>query len=295
MLDFQEFMQCLVVEDLHPELQQVVSSTGSYASKQSQIAKKIKDLSKRGLSTGIEGNMPKGSARAYLQHSLPTKVQIDGKPHELRTGTKVAITAALDKHHDHTAHEGRRLGALQNHAEGGDHWVNSSYRILTHQGQENGTHKFTTNTDRGIFPPLLDHDHVNHEWSHVGHVRDIGPGEFQKLTRTESHPKGISHKDFVDTLVREHNRNTGRHWGHGDKREQELDHVATHPLVEKFMDYHGNTGNPPHDYAQKKNLGIFEHPDGSKHIIARDHGFDSTVEHAYRQARDKQFKKARGW
>lgn len=295
MLEFREFLQCLVVEELHPELQQVVSSTGSYASKQSLIAKKIKDLSKRGLSTGIEGNMPKGSSRAYLKHNLPTKVQIDGNSHEIPTGTKVAITAALDKHHKHQDHDGMRLGALQNHAEGGDHWVNSNYRILTHEGQENGVHKFTTNKEGGIFPPLLEHDHVNNEWSHVGHVRDMKPGEFEKLTKTESHPKGIKHRDFVDALVRDHMRNTGRHWGHDPKREAELDHVSQHPLTQKFADYHGNTGNPPTDYYQKKNLGIWQHPDGSHHIVARDHGFDSTVEHAYKQARENQYKKGRGW
>lgn len=295
MLDFREFMECLVVEELHPELHQVISSTGSYASKQSLLAKKIKDLSKRGLSTGIEGNMPKGSARAYMKHDTPMKVHIDGKPQDLHTGTKVAITAALDKHHNHKDHDGMRLGALQNHAEAGDHWVNSSYRILRHEGQENGVHKFTSNKDRGIFPPLIDHDHVNNEWSHVGHVRDMQPGEFQKLTKTESHPKGLKHKDFVDALVREHHRNTGRRWNESEKREAELDHVTSHPLFEKFNDYHGNTGNSPSDYGQKKNLGVWQHPDGSHHIIARDHGYDSAVEHAYQQARSTANKKSRGW
>lgn len=81
---------------------------------------------------------------------------------------------------------------------------------------------------------------------------------------------------------------------HGNpKKDPNLDHIENHELVQKFHDYHGNTGNPPTDYRQKKNLGVFEHPDGSHHIVARDHGFNSEVQHAYTKARQKQYNKAR--
>lgn len=289
--NFKEFLDCLIVEELHPELHSIVKSPTSYMSKQSMIAAKLKNLSKRGERSGVEGNMPTGSARAYLKHDEPHPINLDGKDTHIRAGTKVAITAALDKHHDHKAHDGMRLGALQNHAEGGDHWVNQNYRILTHD-HENGKHHYKSNKESGIFPPLLDHDHDHHEWTQVGHARDIKSGEFNKLTKTESHPKGISHKDFVDSLVRFHDRNNGKRWENKTNRDVELDHVDKHPLVQKFQDYHGNTGHPPHDYHQKKNLGVFEHPDGSHHIVARDHGFSTEVQHAYTKA---QLKKGRGY
>ena len=33
-----------------------------------------------------------------------------------------------------------------------------------------------------------------------------------------------------------------------------MDHVTEHPLVQKFKACHDNTGYPPHDYGQKKNI-----------------------------------------
>ena len=211
---------------------------------------------------------------------------LDGKDAHIHTGTKVAIRAALDKHHNKAEHEGMSLGALQNKAEGGDHWVNHNYRMLTHE-PEKGANHYSSNKEDGIFPPLLDHDHEHHEWSHVGHARDIKPGEFNKLTKTKEHPKGISHKDFTGAMDRFHNRNNGKHWISAPAHEAHLDHVDKHPLVQRFQDYHGNTGHPPTDYHQKKNLGVWEHPDGSHHIVARDHGFDTEVADAYSKAHQK--------
>lgn len=224
--------------------------------------------------------MPKGSSRAYLKHVDRHETTVDGKPVNLETGTKVAIKAQLDKYHHKSDHDGMSLGELQNKTEGGDHWINRSYRILTKNNDDKG---YSSNKEAGIFPPLIDHDHEHHTWTHVGHARDLkGEGEFRKLTKSESHPEGLSHRDFCDALERQHNRNNGKHWEHPQPN---LDKADEHPLVQKFNDYHGNTGHPPHDYRQIKNMGVFEHPDGSKHIITRDHGFDSELAHTYQKAR----------
>ena len=284
MLSFKELIDSCILENLHPELQSVIKQGQTkYNTKQSQIAKKIRDLSKRGESTGIEGNMPKGSSRAYLKHDEPHHTMVDGKPAALETGTKVAIHAALDKHHNKAEYDGHTLGELQNKAEGGDHWVNDTYRHLVHSDDGKS---LTSNTDRGIFPPLIDHDHDSHKWSHVGHARDIKAGEFNKLTKSPDHPKGISHKDFVESMDRFHNRNNGKYWGGSVAHEHHLDHVDSHPLVQKFQDYHGNTGHPTSDYSQKKNMGVWKHPHtGEEHIVARDHGFDTDVAKAYHHAR----------
>lgn len=286
--NFKDFLDNVIVENLHPELQNIVTSKANQKAKQTQLANKIKDLSARGETTGIEGNMPKGSSRAYLHHSEPENVIVDKKIVPMRVGTKVAIRASLDKHHDRAAHNGMGLGALQNHAEGGDHWVNNNYRVLTHTGHGH----FETNTDRGIFPPLVDHDHENHEWTKVGHARDIKASDWKRLTKTEDHPQGITHKDFGDALIRFHERNNGKYWEGSPAKEAHLNKVEEHPLVQKFIDYHGNTANPPHDYRQQKNLGVWKHPvDGSEHIVARDHGFSHEVSGAYRAAN----KKYMGW
>lgn len=280
-ISFKEFLDSVIVENLHPELQHVITSSNSNTSKQTLLSKKIKELSTRGESTGIEGNMPKGSSRAYLQHAEDHHTIIDGKPATIKTGTKVAIRASLDKYHNHKGHDGLGLGQLQNKAEGGDHWVNSNYRILKKHDDKN---EYSSNKESGIFPPLVDHDHEKHHWTHVGHSRDIKPGEFQKLTKTASHKKGITHKDFCESMERFHHKNNGRYWAGSASTESHLDDVDKHPLVQKFQDYHGNTGHPPHDYRQLKNMGVFEHPDGSHHIVARDHGFDTDVAKAYKDS-----------
>jgi len=287
MLNFNQFISNLVLESLHPELLSIVKSTGGRLKKQTQLAKKIKELTEKGESTGIEGNMPKGSSRAYLQHKIPNTVTIDEKKTTLNTGTKVAIRADLDKHHRPDDYTGLNLGAMQNEAENGDHWVNSTYRILSRKHDKDG-HHFESNEEGGIFPPLLDHDEEGHEWSHVGHVDKITKSQFKQLTKTEDHPKGISHDDFCNALERHHNRSNGRYHEQSDAWESHLDSVENHPLVQKFIDYHGNTGNPPHDYRQIGNLGRWKHPlTGQDHIVARDHGFSSDVQHAYTTARKR--------
>ena len=284
---FKDFIKGLVVEELHPELHAIVRAKTDYRAKQLHLSRKIKDLTSRGERLGIESNMPKGSSRAYLKHTDDKEVEVDGNKVSLPVGTKVAIKAGLDPHHDKDGHGGLSLGALQNEAEGGDFYVNHHYRILSQD--TNNSNRFTSNKDKGIFPPLFDHDHENHEWSHVGHVEDINAKQFKELTKTESHPNGLSHKDFHEALIRHHDMNHGKYWKGTAKREKQLDHVESHPLVEKFLDFHSNFGHPPHDYRQIKNLGVWKHPDGTSHIVSRDHGFSNTVAEAYRNARMKSY------
>ena len=198
---FKDFIDGIIVEELHPELRDVVTSGGYGTSKQTLLANKIKDLTARGERTGIEGNMPKGSSRAYLKHDSSHRIMLDGKPATIPVGTKVAIRAGLDKYHNKRKYDGMSLGQLQNKAEGGDHWVNRAYRVLTEHPDKEGEYK--TNHE-GIFPPLIEHDHDNHHWSKVGHIKDITTKDFKELTKNDTHPEGISHKDFCDAMNRFH-------------------------------------------------------------------------------------------
>lgn len=287
LVNFQDFISNIIIESLHPDLKTVITSSMGNRSKQNLLSKKIKELTTRGENTGIEGNMPKGSSRAYLKHSEPHGIVVDGTPTTMKTGTKVAIRATLDAHHNLAEHDGMGLGQLQNHAENGDHWVNNSYRTLTHTGGNT----FETNHDRGIFPPLVDHDDANHHWSHVGHVDNISLSQFRELTKTKEFPKGISHGEFMTAMKRFHERNNGKYWGMNSMNEEKkIDHIDTHPLVQNFQDYHGNSGNPPYDLGQIKNMGVWTHPvTGTKHIVARDHGYSGEVELAYQNARKKAY------
>lgn len=299
---FKDWVNGIILEALHPELKDIIKTTKTYASKQSLVAKKIRDLNKRGESTGLEGNSPKGSSRMWMSHEEPEHVKIDGHHTQMKVGTKVAITAALDKHRDKSKYP-ESLGVMQNRDENGDHHVNNHYRVLSedhdhhHDPSDPSSPKkaFKTNHD-GIFPPLMDHDHENHEWSEIGHSRDLKADDFKRLTKTESHPKGISHKDFCDALEREHTKNNGRYWEQGAAREKHLDHVMEHPLVQRFHDYHSNYAAPPHDLRQKKNMGVWTHPvTGKEHIVARDHGFSHEVDGAYRDSRKNSVRAGRGY
>lgn len=284
---FKSFLDSIIVESLHPELKSIVTSkTGYGASKQAQLTKKIRELTGRGESTGIEGNMPKGSSRAYLAHAEPHEIEIDGKPAKMKTGIKVAIRSPLDRHHDSSIYDNMSLGHLQNEAEGGDHFTNSQYRMLSH---DTGN-KFRSNEERGIFPPLVEHDHHGHEWSHVGHVNDVSGIGFRGATKCESHPGGITHRDFCETLERAWNKDHGKYWERTPEHESKLNKVEEHPLVQKFLDHQRSTYSPPHDYSQIKNLGTWTHPlTGEKHIVARDHGFSETVKDAYQNAFRKKY------
>jgi hypothetical protein len=177
------------------------------------------------------------------------------------------------------------LGQMQNQVEGGDHYLNNHFRILTQH--EDG--RYTTN-EHGIFPPLIEHDHNNHEWSHVGHVDSISNSHFRHLTRTESFPKGIHHEDFVSTLRRAWDKDHGKHWREHPDVEKQYDRLEEHPLVQKFLDHQRLYGMPPHDYGNIKNLGVWTHPHTlEEHIVARDHGYNEEVMNAYRAANRKRY------
>ena len=45
--------------------------------------------------------------------------------------------------------------------------------------------------------------------------------DFEKLTKNEDFPKGISHDDFVHTLVRSHQRSNGKYHERMPYRERE--------------------------------------------------------------------------
>lgn len=281
MLKFNEFLNSLVIENLHPELKSIISAGSKHKSMQTQIASKVKELTSKGEHTGIEGNMPKGSSRAYLKHEKKEEIKIDGKPAKMDVGTKVTITSPLDKFHNKKDFNDQTLGQMQNETENGDYLVNSHHRVLSKD--EHGNYH---SNEHGIFPPLIHHDYDNHNHSTVGHVEKIKKSEFKHLTKSEEHPNGISHEDFTNALKRFHNKHEGKYREGDSKKEKHLDEVHEPPLVQKFIDYHGSWGHPPHDYEQIENMGKWKHPvTGEHHIVARDHGYSTDVQKAYIKAR----------
>lgn len=287
--------QVSITETLHKDIDAAIKGTSSpHINKKTVVDKAIKGVASKYEKSGIEGNMPKGSSRAWLTHEEPTHVQIDGHHTRMKTGTKFAITSSLDKHRDKEKYPDS-LGTMQNQTENGDYYVNQHHRVLANDPDHrhdpsdptSPKEKYKTN-EHGIFPPLVDHDHEHHQWSEIGHSRDLKAGDFNRITKSPDHPKGISHSDFTSSMNRFHDSHNGRYHKSDEKHEAHLDHVDSHPLVQNFQDYHGNFGHSPKDYEQKKNLGVWKHPvTGKEHIVARDHGFSNEVEKAYRDTRRK--------
>ncbi len=286
MIRFTDYLDHILTEQLHPEIRSIV--TGRRSPQQNikpLLVKKIKEVTARGEKTGMEGNMPSGSSRAYIPIEEPHSIMLDGAPAQIKTGMKVAIKAELDKHHQKQFYGGMSLGELQNKAEHGDYYSQSRYHILTKK--EDGSYE--TNTEHGIFPPRIDQDHENHSWSHVGHATNLTMKGFQNITKTPEHPKGISHDAFVSTLERSWDLDHGKRWKQPPHVEAALDDVEKHPLVQKFLQHQREYNFPPNDYRQIKNLGVFNHPDGSQHVVARDHGFSDEVMGAYKEARERKY------
>ena len=284
MYTLKEYIE-LFSESAHFEIQQILKHSPTHKSKVKLVAQKINDLIRRGEHTGVEDKMPKGSSRAYVKETQPTHVVIDGHNSSMHTGYKIAIPASLDSSYIREKYEGT-LGQLQMKAENGDYLLNDHYRVLTNKNVKN-SHQFETNTDRGIFPPLLEHDHDQDSWSHIAHVDKLG-SNFRNLTKTTTHPKGISFDEFNEALNRVWQKNHGSWWNRGENNEKNMDHIEEHPLVQKFIQHQTYFYMPPHDYRQRNNMGIWTHPiTGEKHIVARDHGFNNQVKNAYENARKR--------
>lgn len=236
----------------------------------------------------------KGSTRGYFQLRGATNVKIDGTKTKIPTGMKFLVDSPEVKRMNRIIKKSGKfsrdsLGEMQNAAENGDHYVNKRYRILTQDGKRS----FSTNEEHGIFPPLIDYDHHGHKWAHVGHTEDLSddpnsPNHFRNLTRTESHPEGISHYDFMQVLLRDYARNNGRpYYPISAERKAQLDEVEKHPLAQRFLTHQRETNTPPHDYVHS-NLGVWTHPvTRKKHILARDHGYGQEVAEGYKYARDR--------
>ena len=161
--------------------------------------------------------------------------------------------------------------------------MNGRYRILTQHPDPARSNEYVRILNPASFLPLIGHDREHHQWTRVGHARDLKPQEFRQLTKNEAYPEGISHRDFYKALNRFHERANGKYLG-SRSTDERLDRVKGHPLVRKFQDFHRNTGRPTYDYQPIQNFGVFEHPDGSSFIVARDHGCDSQVQRAYMSA-----------
>lgn len=266
--------------DLHPDIQKHLDEhedkpyTRSLLSKISSTAKK---LIKAKQDTGLENDKPKkGSSRAVFFPRKPHSYKLDGKDVKSHSVVKIAFHGDLDSH----TGDPETLGVHQNRTES-DYFAQKQWGIIKpkehpHSGE------YETNHDSGVLAPVFD-SHPDNHWIHQGRVRSFKPGEFKHLTKTPEFPKGISHDDFHKTLMYHHEMAHGRLTSN-EKHKAEFEHLSNHPFIAKALDFTQTMGQHPGDY-NKRNMGVFEHPDGSLHPVISDYGFSHEVAKLYAKAR----------
>jgi hypothetical protein len=276
-----EILSNALVEEIHPDI--ISAAGGSYGrTRLNNVAAKARTLLKQGVETGlVDGKPKKGSSRAVLFAKDAMDVKIDRIHTKVPHVLKIAFHGQLDSH---TTDNQGLLGESQNaHEDDASHHHSILRRV--------GHNEFHTNTETGFLLPLLDH-HEDHHWISVGKVDPIGAGDFRNLTKTKEFPKGISHKEFYDSVNYHHRQSNGGVYI-GVTSNERNEELFAHPLVERAINFSLDTGTHPGDF-NKANLGIWRHPlTGEGHIVASDAGFSEHVARRYMKARENQSAKMR--
>ena len=296
MMTFKELVeQGYLSEALHQELHDIIdrpeqergSSTSAklWNPKLNEFTKKARALIKDGQDTGMESDKPKkGSSRAVFFPTEHKPIHIDGVSTKQPTVVKIAFPGALDRY----SGSSRLLGEHQNSIES-DNFTKARHSVLS-PDYEKGEGHYKYN-EHGVTAPVLG-EHPDNHWLEMGRAEKMTGKKFKELTVTDSHPKGISFKDFSTALQNDHQEAHGQHVGYDG-----LDHVRRHPLFRHMQDFVNETGNHPGD-LREANTGVWKHPvTGKEHIVATDFGFSNDVSHLYAKAfrnkdnaRDEKFK-----
>ena len=276
----------VLTEELHPELKQTLENNDSISKhyRFSSLAKKVRSLISTGTPTGLTDDKPKrGSSRAVMFHSEPTKVKIDGIETEMPTVSKIAFSGRLDKHlpHDHEL-----LGEAQNNHE---HEVARMHGVL----EKIGDNEYRTRDGHPFMTPVLD-GHDNGSWLHVAKIKPLDAATMKEATKTDEFPKGITQKELVESLNHHFALAHGKkHYSSMNK--DRLDKLIEHPLVDSAFSMCLDTATLPSDFSSR-NLGVWEHPVSKrKYIVASDAGFSRDVATLYQKARKAELAKVRGY
>jgi hypothetical protein len=274
----------ILSEAIHRSIQDAMDAETRPEHKLNAVTKKARELIRAGQDTGLEDDKPKkGSSRAVFFPKEPKKINLDGHDVETPSAVKIAFAGKLDKYNK----SGRLLGQHQNEVES-DNWVNRDYGIISpdHEG------KWHTD-EEGILPPHFGH-HDDHHHLEMGRVEKFDSKAFREATKHPDYPRGITHREFYDTV----NHNWAQAHGkdhYGRTSQERMDKLQDHPLVWKVSDFVANTDNHPADML-KGNMGLWHHPvTGKKHVVLSDFGFSKEVARHYLDARKEERRQRRGW
>lgn len=252
-------------------------ATDPTALKLKRFTKKARELLAKGEETGLENDKPKkGSSRAVFFPRDKKPITIDNTPTSAKTVVKIAFPGSLDRHR---RNDERLLGEHQNEVEA-DNFTSNEYGML----RENHDGTYSTN-ENGVLAPVLGR-HSHHHHLEMGHVTPMKKSDFQKLTVTESHPKGLKYDDMYNALNKEY------HDAHGSSRYTPSSHTdevhertMEHPFVQNVADMMFNAGFHPGDISIR-NMGIWTHPvTGTQHPVMSDYGFTTDVAKHYLERR----------
>lgn len=292
----------IIVEDLHPHLQEILDKPGEtedeyyerinrnpYSSidpvtaKHTAFTEKVRKLINAGNDTGLESDKPKkGSSRAVHFLKEGKNITVDGVKTKVPSVLKIAFNGQLDKYKRNSE---RLLGEHQNEAEA-DGYIQNHHSIL----RENPDGTYLTN-ENGVVAPVLSH-HPDHHYLEMGQVRSMKAGEFTKLTKTSTHPKGLTFAKMKHVLEKEHADAFGQtHFTPPNMCQKEHDHILQHPLTREIQSLIHNVGFHPGDLSPR-NVGIFTHPvTGKEYPVISDYGFTNDVAKEYTERRKRHFAK----
>ena len=235
------------------------------------MSKKISDLGKQGIDSGIEDGKPKkGSSRAVYFPKDHKEITVDGTKTKTPTAIKIAFEGQLDKHHG----EDTLLGQDQNRLES-DHHINRNYSVLSydHEGHYKTSH-------HGVLAPVFDSHSEGHHLE-MGRVEKYNAKDLANHTKNEDFPKGLTHHQIIDSMEHEHRSAHGQH----SYEPKDHDKIVEHPYVSNMISMMHDSGMHPGDLAPR-NMGIYVHPvTGHRHPVIIDYGFSNDIAKKYRKAR----------
>lgn len=271
----------ILTEEFHPEIRSIMDSEDlPIHHKLNQISKKLRELNKRGEFSGIENSTPrKGSSRAVFFSKDPEEIEIDGQKAHVMTATKIAFPGQLDKY----TGDSMLLGEHQNIKEM-DYHIQRHYSVLTPTDKD-GSFKY--NPHGVVFPILTDHNNGYH-WLRSVKLDKFSSKDMQNHTKNSEFPKGITQKDFSDTLNYHHDECHGsRNRTYSQEEHEKFAKLSEHPFVDSAISMMHDVGMHPGDISPK-NMGTFVHPiTGARHPVILDYGFDENIEKLYSKARKK--------
>lgn len=278
-------MYQVINEEMHPDIKTILDSESLPTHHVFKaVSKKISDLGKQGIDSGIEDGKPKkGSSRAVYFPKDHKEITVDGTKTKTPTAIKIAFEGQLDKHHG----EDTLLGQDQNRLES-DHHINSGYGVLSydHEGHYKTNH-------HGVLAPVFESHSEGHHLE-MGRVEKYNAKDLANHTKNEDFPKGLKHEQIYNSLNYEHNQaHGGRNWSH-TQEPKDHDKIIEHPYVSSMISMMHDSGMHPGDLSPN-NMGVYVHPvTGHRHPVIIDYGFSNDIAKKYHKARMNMSKK-RGW